>query len=539
MKTWLVVAASAVDRRREETLQRLLRTWDLQKMMRKLVECVPNFSEGRRPEIIEAIVSQIKAIPDVFLLDQEMDADHNRTVVTIVGEPEAAKEALFRMIKKAADLIDLNQHRGEHPRMGATDVVPFIPLEHMSTEECVRLARDLGKRVGDELQIPVFLYEDAATRPDRKNLASVRKGQFEGLREEIGTNPDRDPDYGPDRIHPTAGAIAIGARFFLVAYNVNLDSQDIDLAKRIAKDIRESSGGFPCVKALGFELADRHIVQISMNLVNYTVTSLATVYQAIQEKAAAAGVEILESEIVGLVPQEALVDAAVEMLQIRNFSPEQIIEHKVAQVVGEQSVDLAFLEDLASGSPAPGGGSASALAGALAAALASMVCQLTQGKKKFAEVTQEIEAIHAKMRQVQSRLQQLVTEDTIAFNAVMDAYKLPKTTPKEQTARQEAIQHAAKRAAETPLEVMQQALEVIKSAEILAEKGNPNAITDAGCAVHLAKAAIEGAALNVKINLNSIADAAFTQRLAQEVQHIRETADRLICKILEKVSAKI
>ncbi len=235
-----------------------------------------------------------------------MDADHNRTVVTIVGEPETTKEALFQMIKKAADLIDLNQHRGEHPRMGATDVVPFIPLEKMSTEECVRLARDLGKRVGDELQIPVFLYEDAATRPDRKNLASVRKGQFEGLREEIGTNPDRDPDYGPGRIHPTAGAIAIGARFFLVAYNVNLDSQDIDLAKRIAKDIRESSGGFPCVKALGFELADRHIVQISMNLVNYTVTSLATVYQAIQEKAAAAGVEILESEIVGLVPQEAL-----------------------------------------------------------------------------------------------------------------------------------------------------------------------------------------------------------------------------------------
>ena len=308
--------------------------------MRKLVECVPNFSEGRRPEIVEAIVSQIKAIPGVFLLDKEMDADHNRAVVTIVGEPEAAKEAAFQMIKKAAELIDLNQHRGEHPRMGAADVVPFIPLENMNTEECIRLAQDLGKRVGEELQIPVFLYEDAATRPERKNLAQVRKGQFEGLRAEIGTNPERIPDYGPNQIHPTAGATAIGARFFLVAYNVNLASQDLALAKRIAKEIRESGGGFPCVKAMGFDLADRRIVQISMNMVNYTVTSLATAYTAIQEKAEAAGVKILESEIVGLTPRDALVEAAVDLLKIREFSQEQIIERKIAQVIGEQPRNL-------------------------------------------------------------------------------------------------------------------------------------------------------------------------------------------------------
>ena len=507
--------------------------------MRKLVECVPNFSEGRRPEVIEAIVSQVNAIPGVFLLDQEMDADHNRTVVTLVGEPEAAKEAAFRMIKTAAELIDLNQHRGEHPRMGAADVVPFIPLENMSTEECVRLAQDLGKRVGEELQIPVFLYEDAATRPERKNLAQVRKGQFEGLREEIGANPERTPDYGPDKIHPTAGATAIGARFFLVAYNVNLDSQDLDLAKRIAKEIRESSGGFPCAKALGFDLADRNLVQISMNLVNYTVTSLATVYQAIQEKAAAAGVEILESEIIGLVPQEALVDAAVEMLQIRNFSQEQIMEQKVAQVIAEQPSELAFLEDLASDSPAPGGGSASALAGALAAALATMVCHLTLGKKKFAEVAEEIEVIRSKAQHTQTRLQKLMAEDTFAFNAVMDAYKLPKTTAAEQATRQEAIQRALQKAAETPLEVMQQALEVITLAETLVEKGNPKAITDIGCAVHLAKAAIEGAALNVKINLGSIADADFTRRFALEAEQIRHTADTLVCRVLEQVSAKM
>lgn len=507
--------------------------------MRKLVECVPNFSEGRRPEVVEAIVSQVNAIPGVFLLDQEMDADHNRTVVTLVGEPEATREAVFRMIKTAAELIDLNQHRGEHPRMGATDVVPFIPLENVSTEECVRLAQELGKRVGEELQIPVFLYEDAAIRPERKNLAQVRKGQFEGLREEIGINPDRTPDYGPDRIHPTAGATAIGARFFLVAYNVNLDSQDLSLAKRIAKDIRESSGGFPCVKALGFELADRNMVQISMNLVNYTVTSLASVYQAIQEKAAAAGVEILESEIVGLVPQEALVDAAVETLQIRKFSQEQIIEHKVAQIIGEQTPELEFLEDLASDSPAPGGGSASALAGALAAALATMVCNLTLGKKKFAEVADEIRVIRAKAQQAQIRLQHLMAEDTLAFNAVMDAYKLPRTRVEEQAKRQEAIQRALQRAAETPLEVMRQALEIIKFAETLEQKGNPSAMTDAGCAVHLAKAAIEGAALNVKINLGSITDADFTRRLAQEVEQIRQIADTLAGQILEKISASV
>lgn len=515
--------------------------------MRKLVECVPNFSEGRRPEVVEAIVSQINAIPGVFLLDKEMDVDHNRAVVTIVGEPEAVKEAAFRMIKKAAELIDLNQHRGEHPRMGATDVVPFIPLENVSMEECVRLAQDLGKRVGQALQIPVFLYEEAAARPERKNLAQVRKGQFEGLREEIGANPDRTPDYGPNQIHPTAGATAIGARFFLVAYNVNLNSQDINLAKRIAKEIRESGGGFPSVKAMGFDLADRRIVQVSMNMVNYIVTSLATVYKAIAEKAEAAGVKVLESEIVGLVPQDALINAGVAMLQVRNFRPEQLIEYKVAQVIAEQSPELqdpesaesAYLQELASGSPAPGGGSAAALAGALAAALANMVCNLTLGRKQFADVAAEVDAIHVNMQQIQTRLQQLMTEDSNAFKAVMAAYKLPKATTEEQTTRAQAIQQTMKTAAEVPLEVMRQALEVIKSAGPLAEKGNPNAITDGGCAVHLAKAAIEGAALNVKINLDSITDPEFTQRLAREVQRIREMAETLTHKVLENISAKI
>jgi glutamate formiminotransferase len=239
--------------------------------MRKLVECVPNFSEGRRPEVLAAIIGEVRDRANVFLLGQTMDADHNRAVVTLVGEPEAVKTTLFRMITKATELIDLTRHTGEHPRIGATDVVPFIPIENVTMAECVQLARNLGQQVGEELQIPVYLYEEAATRPERQNLSTIRKGQFEGLRDELGRRPDRVPDYGPNRIHPTAGATVIGARRFLIAFNVNLDSQDGSLAKHIAKTLRASSGGLPCVKALGLELKAQQCVQVSMNLTDYDV----------------------------------------------------------------------------------------------------------------------------------------------------------------------------------------------------------------------------------------------------------------------------
>jgi len=531
--------------------------------MRKLVECVPNFSEGRRPEVIDAITNEIRDLSGVFLLGKEMDADHNRAVITIVGEPEAVKEAMFRMMKKASELIDLTIHTGEHPRMGATDVVPFIPVENISMEECVQLAQELGQRVGNELQIPVYLYEKATTRPERKNLANVRRGQFEGLREEIGINPDRVPDYGPHRIHPTAGATAIGARFFLIAYNVNLHSQDLALAKRITKKIRESSGGFPCVKALGFELKEKNIVQVSMNMTNYTVTSLATVYAAIQEEAEKAGVSVLESELIGFVPCEALTDVAIEFLKLRNFENNQILENRVAQVVEEPTPAPSqegniptpapsqegkephlfpnedFPEAFASGNPTPGGGSASALAGTLAGALARMVCNLTIGKKKYQDVAAEVSAVQEQARQLQNRLGALIEEDSQAYSTVLSAFRLPKKTDEEKATRKTAIQDALKIAAGTPLETMKNALEVLKLTKILAEKANPNAITDLGCAIHLANAAIAGAELNVRINLGSITDHEFTKRVEAEIAQIRKAAKEFSQQVLTIVESKI
>ena len=296
----------------------------------KLVECVPNFSEGRRPEVLDAIVGEMTAVDGVRLLDSEMDADHNRAVVTIVGEPEPVLEGVFRGMAKARELIDLTTHEGEHPRMGATDVVPFVPVKGMTMDECVELARRLGERVGRELEIPVFLYESAASRPERQNLAKVRKGQFEGLREEIGTNPKREPDFGPNMIHATAGATAIGARPFLVAYNINLGTVDLSVAKAIAKAIRHSSGGLRYVKAMGFAIKDRNIVQVSINMVNFRGTPLFRAFEMVRSEAERYGVPVIGSEIVGLVPADALVDCAEFYLRLENFQSDQVLENRLS-----------------------------------------------------------------------------------------------------------------------------------------------------------------------------------------------------------------
>ena len=297
----------------------------------RLVECVPNFSEGRRPEVLDQIVGAMTAIDGVRLLDKEMDADHNRAVVTIIGEPDVVLEGVFKGIEKARDLIDLTKHDGEHPRMGATDVCPFVPVSEVTMDECVELAKKLGERVGSDLDIPVFLYEEAATRPTRQNLAKVRRGQFEGLRDEIGTNPAKEPDFGPNKIHPTAGAIAIGARQFLVAFNINLGTDDISIAKRIAKSIRHAGGGLRYVKAMGFEIKDRGIVQVSMNMVHYKGTPLFRVFELVKSEAERYGVPVIGSEIVGLVPLDALVDCADFFLRLESFDRDLILENRLSE----------------------------------------------------------------------------------------------------------------------------------------------------------------------------------------------------------------
>lgn len=294
--------------------------------MERIVECVPNFSEGKRKEVVEKIVGEIKKVKGVNVLDVESDADHNRSVVTFIGEPEAVGEAAFLATKKACELIDMNKHRGEHPRIGAMDVIPFVPLSNVTMEECVQLAKKVGKRIADELGIPVYLYEAAATREDRVNLSDIRKGEYEGLKKEIGSNPDRKPDYGDAKLHPTAGATVVGAREPLIAFNVNLGTEDVEIAKKIAKAVRFSSGGLKNVKAKGFVIRERGIVQVSMNLTNYKETPIFRVFEMVKREAERYGVPVIGSEIIGLVPLDAVVDVVDFYLQLENFKKNQILE---------------------------------------------------------------------------------------------------------------------------------------------------------------------------------------------------------------------
>ena len=356
--------------------------------MNNIVECVPNFSEGRNRAVVDQIVAAIQSIPGTSILDVEMDSDHNRSVITFVGEKENIAEAAFRGIHKASQLIDLTKHTGVHPRVGATDVVPFIPIRNVTMEECIAIAHEVGKATGERLSIPVYLYEAAATRPERVQLENLRKGQFEGLREEIEKNEERKPDYGPRQIHPTAGATIIGARKFLIAYNINLNTPDVEIAKRIAKSIRYSSGGMPYVKAMGVELKTRNTAQVSMNLTDFEQTPIHRVFEQVKIEAERNGTTISGSEIVGLIPSKAIELAAEFYLQLENFSPELILENRLNTVL-ETRKDLCaltvqqFIESVAKAETVPGGGSVSALAGALAAALGKMTIGFTLGRKKY------------------------------------------------------------------------------------------------------------------------------------------------------------
>jgi glutamate formiminotransferase / formiminotetrahydrofolate cyclodeaminase len=507
----------------------------------KLVECVPNFSEGRRQDVIDKIVAAGKDVPGVTLLGAEMDADHNRSVVTFVGPPEAAIEAAFRMTAEAARLIDLTKHQGEHPRMGATDVIPFIPLQDVTMEDCAGYAKQLGARIGRELGIPVFFYAQAATRPERKRLPDIRQGEFEGLRERIGKDPERVPDEGPARIHPTAGATAVGARFFLIAYNVNLATSDPALAQNIARAIRESGfkgtpGLFKELQASGFELKARGLTQVSMNLLDYRVTSPETVFAEIARRAAEAGVEVVESELVGLIPKDAVIASSIERLKLRGFKPGQVIEHHldVARNDVYRCFDP-FLDALQSGAPTPGGGSASALAGAVGAALGAMVTNLTIGKKKFAAVEAELTQVRARLIEGMEALRAAVRHDAVLYDSVMAAYKLPKTTPDEEARRAETLEKALVLAAQGPLDVMELAASLMPLLMTVAQKGNPNAASDAAVGALLLQACVHGAAMNVLINAKALTNKDAGGRLRARVAEIRESVDRAAPAVVAEV----
>jgi glutamate formiminotransferase/formiminotetrahydrofolate cyclodeaminase len=504
----------------------------------KLVECVPNFSEGRRPEVVAAIRDAIAAVEGASILDVSSDASHNRTVMTFVVPLAHAVDAAFAGIAKAHELIDLNTHTGEHPRMGAADVVPFIPLEGATMEDCIVLARELGKRVGRELQVPVFLYERAASIPSRENLADVRRGEFEGLRTEIGTNPARKPDYGPEKIHPTFGAVAIGARPFLVAYNVYLGpASNMEVAKRVAKAVRGSSGGLKGVKALALEVDGQ--AQVSMNLVDTERTPMHRAFDMVRMEAEAWGITPTWSEIVGLVPERVLFDAAIRHVRLDRFSVDQVLERKVREsVAGGESLS-GFVASVASPSPVPGGGSVAAHAGALGAALAQMVAGLTIGKKKYAAVEGEMKETALAAAALVNELSALVARDAAAYAAVADAHKLPKEPETAAAARQAAITAALLQAAAVPLETARACARVAELAAIVAERGNTNAASDAGVAALLAEAACRGAAYNVRINVASLDDKSAGAELLEEIGRVVSETSAAAARATAAVEAQL
>ncbi len=549
--------------------------------MDRIVECVPNFSEGRNMKVIEEIVNAIKEVKDVYVLDVDPGEATNRTVVTFVGTPEAVKEAAFRAIKKAAELIDMRNHHGAHPRMGATDVCPFVPVKGVTMEDCVKIAEEVGKRVGEELGIPVYLYEYAAKENYRRNLADIRAGEYEALPEKLSDEKWK-PDFGPaewnEHVAKT-GATVIGARDFLIAYNVNINSTDRKIANKIAKVIRERGykkkmpdgtkvqvpGRLKYVKAIGWYIDEYRRAQISINLTNFHETPLWKVFETCEEEAAKIGARVTGSEIVGLVPLEAILDAGRHFLKkmgksdaipeedivheaiislglndVAPFDPtEKIIEYKIEKMQKRKKlIDMKitdFVNELSRDSPAPGGGSVAALNGALSGALASMVSNLTYGKKKYSDVWDEMLDIGRKAQELKDEFLTLVDKDTEAFDQVMLAMKLPKKTEEEKKIRAMEIERATKHAIEVPLKTLRLTPELMELALRLAEKGNKNAISDAGVAALTAYTSAYGAYLNVLINLGGISDENYVNATKDEAEKILKKIEKLKTQVLEKV----
>src|SRR6266481_3093990 len=490
-------------------------------LMSTLVECVPNFSEGRDKAKVDAVIEAMK-VSGVYLLDREMDADHNRCVITLVGEREAIQEAAIRGVGKAAELIDLTIHQGAHPRMGAADVVPFIPIEGVSIEDCVAMARHVGAEIWKRYQIPVYLYEAAATAAERQNLENIRRGQFEGIRADIATNPARKPDFGEARVHPTAGATVVGARKFLIAYNVFLNTPDVDIAKKVAKAVRFSSGGLRYVKGAGFLV--RGMAQVSMNLTDFEQTPVARVFEYVKREAARYGVTPVSSEIVGLIPKRALEQAAEWFLQVENFDSSLILENRLSAVMGGKAAVGGlragvepFVEQLAAPTATPGGGSAAAASAAMAAALATMVASMSRGKKAYLQYERELSEVIARLGPLRDELKAAIDADAESFNVVMRAYK----QAKESADGDRLIDAALKQATSVPLGVAESAREIAAIVEKLRPITNPNMKSDLTTAAALAHAAIEGASANVEINLESIKDAAFAADVRKRAAALR------------------
>jgi glutamate formiminotransferase/formiminotetrahydrofolate cyclodeaminase len=494
----------------------------------KIVECVPNFSEGRRKEVVDALSAALTSIPGVALLDSEMDASHNRCVITVAGDPKSVADGVIRAVGKALELIDLRQHRGEHPRMGATDVIPFVPISGITIEECVALSLKVAAELAQQYNLPIYLYEQSARIPARQDLAYIRKGEFEAIRNEIGANPDRKPDFGPSEVHPSGGTTAVGARFPLIAYNIYLNTPELTIAQAIARAIRHSGGGLRYVKALGFEIKERNQVQVSINLTNYEATPIYRVFDMVVREAQRFGVNVSSSEIVGLVPQKALEGCAEYSLRLEGFTSRQILENRLQEALPHlQSVDE-FIASVAAPEAVPGGGSVSAFAGALAAALGAMVCGLTENREKFKSVGPRVKELHQYLSQLQSTLHGLVCEDSEAYQRVMEAYKLPKDTEEQKTARSAAIQSATRKATEVPLRTATAAAKAAEWLFQLTQIGNPNAKSDAAVGVQLACGALKGAQYNVLINLPGLKDLEFAEKCRAEAGELARNAAEIL-----------
>jgi len=550
----------------------------------KLVECVPNFSEGRDPDKIRAITREIETTPGVKLLDVDPGASTNRTVVTFIGTPEAASEAAFRAMAKAAEVIDMRSHKGAHSRIGATDVCPFIPLTGTTMEDCAGLARALGRRVADELGIPVYLYEEAATTPERRNLAAIRQGEYEGLAKKL-RDPVWKPDFGKPVFNARAGATVIGAREFLIAYNINLNTRDRKLASEIALNIRESgrvrrdadgnilrdasgevlktAGRFPHVKAVGWYIEDYGLAQISINFTNYQITPIHAVFDEVCAQADRLGLRVTGSELVGLIPRRALLDAgrhylrkqgksagapekelirqAVLSLGLNDLSPfdpkkkviEFHVEEEAAPLVGLDL--LSFADEVSMDSPAPGGGSVAALCGALGAALSAMVANLTVGKKGYEAAWEDMDRTAVRAQDLKDRLLLAVDRDTTAFKKVLEALRLPKSTPEQLRDREAVLEAANREATAVPLGVLRDSLAVLDLAGTAAARGNANSVSDAGVAALAARAAAEGAYYNVLINLPNIGDASFRAATKKEAVLIRRRVLLRSAEVQKKV----